>query len=67
MMPQESIGSVVTQCPASKTSLRWINRIHQFALNPWMIVTTPPCTMQRGQSVRETFSHYWSMGGMQED
>ena len=26
MMPQESSGSVVTQCPASKTSLGWINR-----------------------------------------
>ena len=25
MMPQENIGSVVTQCPASKTSLGWIN------------------------------------------
>ena len=26
MKPQENIGSVVTQHPASKTSLRWINR-----------------------------------------
>ena len=25
IMPQENIGSVVTQCPASKTSLGWIN------------------------------------------
>ena len=25
MMPQENIGSAVTQCPASKTSLGWIN------------------------------------------
>ena len=25
MMPQENIHSVVTQCPASKTSLGWIN------------------------------------------
>ena len=25
MMPQESSGSAVTQCPASKTSLGWIN------------------------------------------
>ena len=25
MMPQESSGSVVTQCPARKTSLGWIN------------------------------------------
>ena len=25
MMPQESSGWVVTQCPASKTSLGWIN------------------------------------------
>ena len=25
MMPQENIGSTVTQCPASKTSLGWIN------------------------------------------
>ena len=25
MMPQDSIGSAVTQCPASKTSLGWIN------------------------------------------
>ena len=34
MMPQESIGSAVTQCPASKTSLGWINRRLQFLL--WM-------------------------------
>ena len=25
MMPQENIGSAVTQCPANKTSLGWIN------------------------------------------
>ena len=25
MMPQENIASAVTQCPASKTSLGWIN------------------------------------------
>ena len=34
MMPQESSGSVVTQCPASKTSLGWINGKLQFL--PWM-------------------------------
>ena len=30
MMPQESIGSAVTQCPASKTSLGWINGSYNF-------------------------------------
>ena len=32
MMPQENIGSAVTQCPASKTSLGWINGKLQFLL-----------------------------------
>ena len=34
MMPQESSGSVVTQCPASQTSLGWINGKLQLLL--WM-------------------------------
>ena len=34
MMLQESIGSTVTQCPGSKTSLRWINA--NLWLLPWM-------------------------------
>ena len=33
MTPQENIGSAVTQCPASKTSLGWINR--KLWLLPW--------------------------------
>ena len=33
MMWQENIGSAVTQCPASKTSLVWINR--KLWLPPW--------------------------------
>ena len=33
MMPQENIGSAVTQCPASKTSLGWING--KLWLLPW--------------------------------
>ena len=33
MMPQENIGSVVTHCPASKTSLGWING--KLWLLPW--------------------------------
>ena len=33
MMPHENIGSAVTQCPASKTSLRWING--KLQLLPW--------------------------------
>ena len=33
MMPQESSGSAVTQCPTSKTSLGWING--KFQLLPW--------------------------------
>ena len=33
MMPQESSGSVVTWCPASKTSLGWING--KLQLLPW--------------------------------
>ena len=41
--------------------------VHWFASNPWMIVTTPPCAMQRGWSMRETSSSYWSLGRMQED
>ena len=34
MMPQESSGEVVTQCPASKASLGWINGMLQLLL--WM-------------------------------
>ena len=34
MTPQESIGSVVTQCPSSKTSLWWING--KLWILPWM-------------------------------
>ena len=34
MMPQENIGSAITQCPASKTSLGWING--KLQLLPWM-------------------------------
>ena len=41
--------------------------VHQFALNSWLTVTVPLCAMQRGQSARETSSHYWSLGRMQED
>ena len=33
MMSQENIGSAVTQCPASKTSLGWING--KLQLLPW--------------------------------
>ena len=33
MTPQENAGSVVTQCPASKTSLGWING--KLQLLPW--------------------------------
>ena len=32
MMPQKSSGSVVTQCPASKTSLGWISSKLQLLL-----------------------------------
>ena len=41
--------------------------VHWFASNFWLTVSAPPCTMQRSQSARETSSHYWSLGGMQED
>ena len=34
MMSQENIGSVVTLCPASQTSLGWING--KLQLLPWM-------------------------------
>ena len=34
MMSQENIGSIITQCPASKTSLGWING--KLQLPPWM-------------------------------
>ena len=34
MTPQQSSGSVLTQCPARKTSLGWING--QLQLLPWM-------------------------------
>ena len=34
MMPQENIGSAVTQCPAGKTSLGWING--KLQLLPWV-------------------------------
>ena len=37
MMPQENIGSAVTQHPASKTSLGWINR--KLWLLPWTSTT----------------------------
>ena len=34
MMLQKNIGSAVTQCPASQTSLGWING--KLQLLPWM-------------------------------
>ena len=43
------------------------SEIYRFASNSWMTVTTPSYAMWRGQSMRETSSHFWSPSKMQED
>ena len=47
MTPQESSGSAVTQCPTSKTSLRWING--KLWLLPW---TSAGCPLKMGEDLR---------------